>query len=70
MSSNTYEQIASELKLDFKHFLELYLNQSTSLEELDIIAKEIKDKWNMEETKDDWKTNNWNNKRICRYNKF
>jgi len=51
MSSNTYEQIASELKLDFKHFLELYLNQSTSLEELDIIAKEMKDKWNIKENR-------------------
>ena len=53
MSSNTYEQIASELKLDFKHFLELYLSQSISLEELDIIAKEIQEKWNMEETENE-----------------
>ena len=51
MSSNTYEQISSELKLDFNHFLELYLNQSTSLEELDIIAKEMKDKWNIKENR-------------------
>jgi len=49
MSSNTYEQIAFEIKEDFKYFLDLYLSQSISLEELDKIAIELKERWNMKE---------------------
>ena len=49
MKSNNYEQILSELKQDFKHFLDLFLSQSISLEELDKIAKEMKKNWNMED---------------------
>ncbi len=45
--ANTSEQIANELRTDLESFLNLYLSQSTSLEELDYIAKELQTQWNL-----------------------
>jgi len=51
--ANTSEQIANELRTDLESFLNLYLSQSTSLEELDYIAKELQTQWNLTKLEED-----------------